>query len=119
MCYNRTIQISIKNEKENNLSKTKQKIKQRIIVTKVKLRGNLVQKKVLLVVRKHSAFLIQTLHCKKRRRKTISGVNKTADEQGIEGSHKKIYIWFKKKIMLELLEIRQKQALTNKIQEIQ
>ena len=41
MCYNGSIQISKKKQKENSLNKTKQKVKWKIVVTKVKLHQKL------------------------------------------------------------------------------
>ena len=61
MCYERSIEIYKSKQKENDLNKMEQKIKQKKIVKKVKLHQKLVEKKVLIVVPEHQIFLTQRL----------------------------------------------------------
>ena len=86
MCYNRSIKISKKKQEENSLNKTKQKIKRKIIVTKVKFHQKRVEKKVL-VVPNHPIFLIKT-SAQDENKKNNHAKNKTTDKEKI-GSHGK------------------------------
>ena len=68
-------------------------------MTKVKLHGNLfvLTKKGITSSSKTLNISDTDTSLKEETEKNDSGVNKTADEQGTEGSHKKIYILFKKR----------------------
>ena len=81
MCYSRSIQISQKKQKENNLNKTKQKINRKIIETKVKVCEKRVQKKGINSSSKTTKISNTETSMQEDIAKNNHTANKTSDER--------------------------------------